>query len=57
MTHCNRCGNDFENYFNGVHWCTFCGKQFLFDENMLKQHEEEMKKGKKKGAVISPSRS
>lgn len=44
MTRCNRCGNEFENFFNGIHWCTVCGKQFMFDENVLK---EESKKSKK----------
>lgn len=43
MTLCNRCGNDFENYFNGVYWCVYCGKQFLIDENLLKQLEKSKK--------------
>jgi len=48
MTKCNRCGNEFENYFNGMHWCTFCGKQFLFDENQIKEmQKEEAKKSDK----------
>lgn len=37
MTHCNRCGTEFDNYFNGKHWCPNCGKQFMFDENILKK--------------------
>jgi len=45
MTRCNRCGNDFDNFFNGTHWCTVCGKQFMFDENALKK--EEYAKNKK----------
>ncbi|RME54504.1 transposase [Candidatus Woesearchaeota archaeon] len=40
MTHCNRCGEDFDNFFNGVHWCTNCGKQFAIDINMLKKETE-----------------
>lgn len=48
MTLCNRCGNDFENYFNGVYWCVYCGKQFLIDENLLKQLEKSGKYGKEK---------
>jgi len=50
MTKCNRCGNHFDNFFNGVHWCVYCGKQFLFDENLLKKQEEERKKGQQKKA-------
>jgi rRNA maturation endonuclease Nob1 len=41
MTHCNRCGRNFDNFFNGVHWCPYCGKQFMIDENLLKKKEEE----------------
>lgn len=41
MTHCNRCGSDFDNQFNGVHWCPSCGKQFMFDENALKKDSKE----------------
>ncbi len=41
MTHCNRCGNDFNNIFRGVHWCPYCGKQFVFDENLLKEENEK----------------
>ena len=26
MTECNRCGEDFENFFNGYNWCPNCGK-------------------------------
>jgi len=37
MTLCNKCGNEFDNLFNGKHWCTICGKQFIFDENELKK--------------------
>lgn len=44
MTICNRCGNDFENFFNGMHWCPFCGKQFIFDENILKEKKKSKKK-------------
>ncbi|MEK6816190.1 MAG: hypothetical protein AABY09_01130 [Nanoarchaeota archaeon] len=44
MTHCNRCGIEFDNFFNGVNWCVNCGKQFMFDENELKRQEEERKK-------------
>jgi len=39
MAICNRCGENFDNLFNGLHWCTNCGKQFAFDIN-----EEETKK-------------
>lgn len=46
MTKCNRCGNDFDNYFHGAYWCVYCGKQFLFDENKIKK-EESKKDGKK----------
>ncbi len=41
MTHCNRCRNDFDNFFNGRHWCPYCGKMFLFDENLLKKKSRE----------------
>lgn len=44
MTHCNRCGNEFDNYFNAVYWCTYCGKQFLIDENLLRKEEKSKKK-------------
>ncbi|MBI2667407.1 hypothetical protein HYX17_01400 [Candidatus Woesearchaeota archaeon] len=44
MTHCNRCGNEFDNFFNGVYWCVYCGRQFAFDENTLNQKQD--KKGK-----------
>jgi len=27
-----------------VYWCTFCGKQFAFDENMLKEEKKSKKK-------------
>ncbi len=40
MTLCNRCGNEFHNSINGVHWCTVCGKQFMFDENKVKEEEK-----------------
>ena len=43
MTHCNRCGNDFENLFNGIYWCVYCGKQFAFDENLLKKEKQNKK--------------
>lgn len=46
MTHCNRCGNEFDNFFNGAYWCVYCGKQFAFDENLLNQKEDKEKKGK-----------
>ena len=45
MTKCNRCGSEFDNYFNGVHWCIFCGKQFAIDENIFKK--EKTKKTEK----------
>lgn len=41
MTHCNRCGTEFDNFFNGVHWCVNCGKQFAFDMNLLKEDKKE----------------
>lgn len=41
MAHCNRCDKDFENYYNGVHWCPYCGKQFMIDENELKKLKKE----------------
>ncbi len=44
MTLCNRCGTEFENYFNGMHWCPSCGKQFLLDENLLKTSNEPKSK-------------
>ena len=44
MTICNRCGNEFNNIFNDVHWCTVCGKQFMFDENVLKEENKKSKK-------------
>ncbi|MBS3095741.1 hypothetical protein J4231_03610 [Candidatus Woesearchaeota archaeon] len=50
MTKCNRCGNEFENFFHGAYWCTYCGKQFMFDENRMKKDnavKEEDKKNKK----------
>ncbi|MEA3379164.1 MAG: hypothetical protein U9Q69_06050 [Nanoarchaeota archaeon] len=34
MTHCNRCDTEFNNYFNNIHWCPNCGKQFVIDENL-----------------------
>jgi len=37
MTICNRCGNEFDNCFNGVHWCIYCGKQFALDTNQFKK--------------------
>ena len=46
MTQCNRCGSEFDNFFNGVYWCTYCGKQFLFDENLVKNADKS--KGKNK---------
>ncbi len=33
MTDCNRCGEEFENFFNGYHWCPACGKVFQYDMN------------------------
>ena len=33
MTNCNRCGENFDNHFNGYHWCPNCGKVFQFDIN------------------------
>jgi len=39
MTLCNRCGNNFDNFFNNTHWCTICGKQFMFDLNELKKKD------------------
>ncbi len=47
MTLCNRCGNEFNNFFNGVHWCIHCGKQFMFDENLIAKKKEELKESKK----------
>lgn len=44
MTHCNRCGNEFDNFFGGVNWCPFCGKMFSYDENMLNEKSEKKKK-------------
>ena len=44
MTKCNRCGNEFDNFFHGVYWCVYCGKQFLFDENLMKKEQEKEKK-------------
>lgn len=44
MTRCNRCGGEFDNFFNGMHWCTVCGKQFMFDENILKEKDKKLKK-------------
>jgi len=46
MTRCNRCGNEFDNFVNGMHWCPQCGKQFAFDENLLKKEEKKSKKKK-----------
>jgi len=46
MTLCNRCGNEFDNYFNNAYWCVYCGKQFLIDENLLRK-EEKIKEKKK----------
>ncbi|MBS3117715.1 hypothetical protein J4430_02445 [Candidatus Woesearchaeota archaeon] len=40
MTKCNRCGNNFDNFFNGFHWCIYCGKQFMFDANQLREQQE-----------------
>ena len=48
MTKCNRCGNEFDNFFQGAYWCVYCGKQFLFDENLMKKQEESKKRYKKK---------
>lgn len=45
MTQCNRCKGEFDNFFNGRHWCPNCGMMFSFDENALK--EEPKKKEKK----------
>jgi len=44
MTHCNRCGTEFDNFFNGVNWCPVCGKQFMFDMNALKESEKHYRK-------------
>lgn len=44
MTKCNRCGNEFDNYFNGIYWCVYCGKQFVFDDNRLRKAKKETKK-------------
>ncbi|MFH1332427.1 MAG: hypothetical protein ABIH63_04055 [archaeon] len=44
MTHCNRCGNQFDNYFNGIYWCVYCGKQFLIDENLIRKNKAKEKK-------------
>ncbi len=44
MTHCNKCNSDFDNFFNGVNWCPICGKQFMFDENTLKEEAKGYKK-------------
>jgi transposase len=35
MTSCNRCGEDFSNFFQGSHWCPDCGKIFQFDANKI----------------------
>jgi predicted nucleic acid-binding Zn-ribbon protein len=34
MTRCNRCGEEFDNYFRGLNWCVSCGKLFMYDDNM-----------------------
>lgn len=44
MTHCNRCNSEFDNYFNGMHWCPACGKQFAFDENVMKEEAKGYRK-------------
>jgi|ETNmetMinimDraft_2_1059921.scaffolds.fasta_scaffold121905_1 hypothetical protein len=46
MVHCNRCGNEFDNFFNGVNWCVYCGKIFAFDENLLKEKKQKGKEYK-----------
>ncbi|MFH1637669.1 MAG: hypothetical protein ABIB71_04575 [Candidatus Woesearchaeota archaeon] len=40
MTLCNRCSTEFENYFNGMHWCPSCGKQFMIDENAFNEEKD-----------------
>ena len=41
MTECNRCGEDFENFFNGYNWCPNCGKVFVYNlSNFVKNYEE-----------------
>ncbi len=41
MTKCNRCGNDFNNFFNGMHWCIYCGKQFSYDDNLFEEQKNK----------------
>ena len=41
MTQCNRCGTEFDNWFNGYHWCPDCGKVFVYDENCTKKQKDE----------------
>mgnify|MGYP001611751340 CR=1 FL=1 len=37
MAKCNRCGNEFDNWFQGTHWCVHCGMQFITESNKPKE--------------------
>jgi len=36
MAKCERCEEDFNNFFNGYHWCPSCGLAFRFEKCELK---------------------